>query len=153
MQAWLPADKLEHLKDLVMSISQKCSACLKLWQSLLGHLSFVCRVMSPGRPFLRHMFNILRGHTNPDHFIRIPSHVHSDCQLWKKFFIQFNGVSILAPLAPLDSARTQFYSDASVWGCTAVFGARWFQLQWSISWSQKHINVQEIIPLFLALTT
>lgn len=29
----------------------KRSAKLRLWQSLLGHLSFTCRVICPGRPF------------------------------------------------------------------------------------------------------
>lgn len=48
MQARLPDDKLSRLSDLVESFARKRTACLKLFQSLLGHLSFACRVIGPG---------------------------------------------------------------------------------------------------------
>lgn len=153
MQARLPEDKLKRLFDLVSSFSRKRSARLKLCQSLLGHLSFACRVISPGRPFLRRMFNLLKGHTNPNHFIRIPHHVRSDCHVWQLFLASFNGISIIAPLEPLDSVRIQLFSDASDWGCSTVYGPRWFQLLWPNSWRSKHINIREFIPIYLALDT
>lgn len=151
MEAHLPEDKHLHLLDLVSSFSKKRSAKLRLWQSLLGHLSFACRVIRPGCPFLRRMFNILRGHTNPNHFIRIPSHVHADCEVWKLFLQHFNGISILTPPEPLDSRRIHLFSDASAWGCGAIFGSRWFQLCWNSVWGCKHINVKEFLPICLAL--
>lgn len=121
MEARLPLDKLRCLSDLVISFSKKRTVKLRLWQSLLGHLSFACRVIRPGRPFLRRMFNLLQGRTNPNHFIRVPRHVRSDCEIWQHFLSEFNGISILAPLAPLDSGQLQLYSDASSWGCAAFF--------------------------------
>lgn len=153
MEARLPPDKLSKLLDLVSSFALKRSARLKLCQSLLGHLSFACRVIGPGRPFLRRMFDLLRGHTNPNHFLRIPRFVRSDCNAWRSFLLEFNGISLLTPLAPLDSGRMQLYSDASDWGCAAIFGARWFQLTWPPSWRSKHINVREFLPILLALDT
>lgn len=76
------------------------------------------------------MFELLKGHTNPNHFIRILQHVCSDCWAWHSFLSDFNGISILRPLAPLDSLRLQLFSDASDWGCAAIFGLHWFQLRW-----------------------
>lgn len=151
MEARLPADKLGRLLDLVSSFSCKKTARLRLCQSLLGHLSFACRVISPGCPFLRCLFNLLKGRLNPNHFIRLPQHVRTDCGVWKLFLAHFNGVSILSPLAPLDSLRLQFFSDASDWGCAAIFGPRWFQLVWHDHWRIKHINVREFVPIYLAL--
>lgn len=151
MQAHLPQDKLLRLLDLVTSFSHKRAAKVKLWQSLLGNLSFACRVVGPGRPFLRRMFNLLRGHVNQHHFIRIPHSIRSDCIVWKSFLAGYNGVSLLLPLAPLDSDRLQFFSDTSAWGCAATFGPRWFQIQWTEGWRCKHINVKEFLPILLAL--
>lgn len=151
MEARLPEDKLFRLLDLVSSFVRKRSTWLRLSQSLLGHLSFACRVVHPGHPFLRRMFNLLHGHTNLNHFIRIPRHVRSDCEVWKMFLQEFNGISILAPPEPLDSQRIHLFSDASSWGCAAIFGSRWFQLQWSQPWRSKHINVKEFLPVLLAL--
>lgn len=153
MQARLPSDKLSRLLDLVTSFSSKKTARLRICQSLLGHLSFACRVIGPGRPFLRRMFDLLKGRLNANHFIRIPSHVRSDCSVWVSFLQQFNGTSILLTPEPLDSVRLQLYSDASDWGYAAVFGPRWLQGQWPVSWKHKHINVREFIPIFLALDT
>lgn len=153
MQARLPDNKLHRLFDLVSSFSRKRSARLKLCQSLLSHLSFACWVISPGHPFVRRMFNLLKGHTNPNHHTRIPQHVRNDCAVWKLFLASFNGVSIITPLKPLDSMRIQLYSDASDWGCAAVYGQRWFQLQWPNRWKGKHINIREFVPIYLALDT
>lgn len=151
MQACLPQDKLSQLFNLVSSFSSKRSACLWVCQSMLGHLSFAYRVISPGRPFLHCMFDLLRGRTNPNHFIPIPSHIRSDCLVWKSFLEDFNGISLLEPPQPLDSHQLQLYSDASDWGCRAVFRPWWFQLKWPAHWKSKHINIQEFIPIFLAL--
>lgn len=142
MEARLPQDKLLRLLDLVSSFARRRTAKVRMWQSLLGHLSFACRV-----------FNVLRGRSNPNHYVRIPQSVRSDCVVWRCFLLHFNGVSMMIPLAPLDSDRILLFSDASACGCAATFGQRWFQLGWGPAWVGKHINVKEFVPIFLALDT
>lgn len=153
MLVHIPWDKLDCLNDLVSSFSHKRSSRLKLWQSLVGHLSFACNVVSPGCPSLRCMFNLMRGHTNTNHFVKIPAHMCSNCLVWYQFLGHFNGISILAPLVPLVSLHLQFYSDASSWGCAAAFGSRWFHLSWPSNWKSEHISVLEFVPVLLALDT
>lgn len=152
MQARLPGDKLSCLFDLVTSFSSKRTAHLKVWQSLLGHLSFACRVIGTGRPFLRCMFYLMKVHFSPNHFIHIPEHIKSDCLAWTSSLKNYNGASILAVLNPSDTLRLQ-YLDASHWGCVPMFGHRWFEISWPSHWKSKHINICELVPIFLALTT
>ena len=57
----LPSHKLEELQSLIATwVGRK--SCLK-WdlESLVGKLQHACKVVRPGRTFLRRMFELLRG--------------------------------------------------------------------------------------------
>ena len=42
-------------------------------------------------------------------------------------------------------------SDASgSWGCGAIWGARWFQVQWENFLPEAHIAIKESVPLVIA---
>lgn len=52
MQAHLPHDKVQALIALLLNFSGRKTARLREWQSLIGSLSFACRAICPGHPFL-----------------------------------------------------------------------------------------------------
>ena len=49
----LPEDKLEKAKTLVEEFRKKQKVILRELQSLIGILNFACKVIVPGRAFLR----------------------------------------------------------------------------------------------------
>ena len=55
MEARLPDDKLTRLRSLVSSWQAKTCCHLQDLQWLIGSLHFACKVVVPGRPFLRRM--------------------------------------------------------------------------------------------------
>lgn len=152
LQARLPADKLELFRERLLSFVRRRSATLKEWQSLIGILSFSCKVIHPGRPFLRRLIDFTRGVTNAHHHIKVSSSVRHDCRMWLYFLHSHNGVSLIRDWVSITSVSLSLYTDASNWGYAGVFGDRWFQYQWPHTWVSQHINAREFFPIFVAVS-
>ena len=61
MSLCLPAEKLTELKSLVACWLGRNFCTLKELESLVGKLQHAYEVMKPGRTFMRHMFEMIKG--------------------------------------------------------------------------------------------
>ncbi len=77
MEARLPLDKLFKAKEWVARILDKRTITGQDLRSLLGFLSFACRVVVPGRAFLRRLFTAL---AQKKQFYIIDSDMRADFQ-------------------------------------------------------------------------
>ena len=79
-----------------MSLWRKRKSCSKReLQSLAGHLNHVCKVVRPGRRFLRGVFGLLHQFRSPDHKIRLNAAFRADMEWWNVFMGEWNGVVML----------------------------------------------------------
>ena len=117
--------------------------------SLVGLLNHTCKVVRPGRTFLRRMFDLLHAvpmHRHRPHPIRLN---RSDLAWWRTFVVEWNGVSLLTP--PRQRPTTEMASDTSgSWGCGAWHDSRWFQIKWDAASQELPIMVKEMLPIVLA---
>lgn len=131
MQLRLPQPKLERLKDLLEKWRGKKACTRRELESLIGHLSHACKVVRPGRRFLRGMIALLSVAKRPNHHIRLNESFRADLEWWKTFLSPWNGVSMLYE-ARRRLPDTEIWSDASgSWGCAAFWGREWFQIEWA----------------------
>ena len=118
--------------------------------SLIGQLQHACRMVKPGRSFLRRMIDISITTTELHHHIRLNKGFRSDLEWWPMFLEEWNGVQMMSSLgrgAP-DMVVT---SDASGWGCGAFLSTwKWFQCSWPPVWACIHITVKELVPVVMA---
>jgi len=96
----LPQDKLGRLSKLLAEW-QSCRSCTrKELESLIGLLNHACKVVRPGRPFLRHIINLLQTVHRPPAStvpIRLSQGFRADLPWWVEFVSRWNGVSLLHP--------------------------------------------------------
>ena len=151
MQLRLPQDKLDEVSRLVDEMHNKKKVSLKSLQSLIGKLGFACRVIIPGRAFLRRLHDLTKGVTRPYRMVRLNNEARADLAAWKLFLQSFNGVAMLLPNRWLSSNIIKLYSDASGKGFAAVFGSHWLQGQFPPCWESVHITVKELLPIVLAM--
>ena len=80
--------------------------------ALIGQLQHACRVVKPGRSFLRRMIDLSMTARELHHFIRLNRGFRSDLEWWSVFLSGWNGVSLLSTVVckPPDVTIT---SDAS----------------------------------------
>ena len=146
----LPQEKIEELRALLAHWRTKKWCLLKDLQSLVGKLQHACKVVRPGRTFLRRMFELLRGTPKRQCFIRLNATFRSDLAWWLMFLESWNGVSMLADVdnAPPDA---HLYTDASGGiGCGAWSGRHWFQYFWPDEFAARSIAVKELVPIVMA---
>ena len=142
----LPAAKLEHLRSLVADWAGRKACNRKELESLVGHLNHACKVVRPGRSFLRRMIVLLQRYRNRYQPLRLNHGFRSDLQWWACFASQWNGSSYIAT-----AAHVRFATDASgIWGCGAWHERSWFQLEWDPLTRQLPIAVKELLPIILA---
>ena len=129
MELRLPQKKISELKGLIRDWLGRRSCRKRELQSLVGKLQHACKVVKPGRSFLRQMFELLAGVHKDYHHIRLNTSFRSDLVWWDTFLEAWNGKSILR--RPFDDAvgDVTLFSDASgSFGCGAWWAHHWFQL-------------------------
>ena len=141
----LPTEKLVRLRTQLMEWGDKKACTRRELESLIGHFNHACKVVRPGRSFLRRMIDLLHQRKNA-HYIRLSRGFRSDLQWWKVFATKWNGNSYLS-----SKITSRFASDASgTWGCGAWHGNSWFQWQWGPLSRDLDIAVKELLPIILA---
>ena len=148
----LPITKLQRLRALLLEWGDRKTCARKELESLIGQLNHACKVIRPGRSFLRRMINLLHSRSSSPGSrlvpIRLNQQFRADLAWWTTFAIQWNGTSFL-PLPP-HLPTWYVFSDASgSWGCGAWFDRHWFQLQWSPPVADFQIAIKELIPILL----
>ena len=149
----LPQDKLAKLKVLLKAWRRRKVCTKRELQSLAGHLSHACKVVRPGRRFLRGVFELISQFRRRDHKIRLNTAIRADVEWWWLFVGSWNGVSMFWK-SSLSSPDVEFWSDASgLWGCGAVWETHWFQVRWS-DWpgfGVASIAAKELLPIIVAV--
>ena len=152
MEIRLPDDKLGKAITSVQALLSKEKVKLKELQSAIGFLAFVCKVVMPGRTFLRRLYDLTRGVSKPHHYVRINSAAKLDLKVWKHFLNHYNGVSILARSHWIASPKLHLQTDAAG-ACryAAVLGSRWVCGAWPEEWRDVPIALKELYPICLAM--
>ena len=152
MELRLPQKKLFKLRELVEKWRRRKACTKRELQSLAGYLNHACKVIRPGRRFLRGVFGLLSRFERIDHMIRLNAAFRADMEWWHVFAEKWNGVSMLRNVA-YQSPSVEIWSDASgSWGCGAFWGPQWFQVQWS-GWpgfTGASIAAKELLPIIVA---
>ncbi len=152
----LPHDKLNQARTLLKNWRKRSSCQLRELQSLIGVLQFACRVIAPGRTFLRRMIALTCGVKQPYHFVRLTSGFYKDLAVWVVFLKHWNGISLFLESEQLPSPSLQLYTDAAgSIGFGGYLAGRWFQGHWL---PKQNINKksgisivwQELYPIYLA---
>ena len=152
MQLRLPLEKLEKLRVLVASWRKRKGCRKRELQSLAGHLNHACKVVRPGRRFLRGIFGLLSQFRKQNHMIRLNAGFRADLEWWHTFVGAWNGVSMMRREEVL-SPDIHIWSDASgTWGCGALWETQWVQVAWSEwpNFAAASIAAKELLPIIVA---
>ena len=144
----LPQDKLDRLHACCRQWATRKACKRRELEALIGTLQHACKVIRPGRSFLRRMIDLLRVPARPHHHVRLNRQFRADLQWWRTFATGWNGVAVLPPEhAPTFSLT----SDASGhWGCGAWTQQSWFQFEWPDAARSHHISFKELFAVLLA---
>ena len=128
MEARLPLEKVQRIKEELALWKGKKSATLVELQSLIGTLNFACRVIPPGRAFLQRIINLTVGLKKPHHRVRLTKAFFQDIAMWEVFIFSWNGRSFFLNRSWETSSSLHLFKDASgslgFGGFTGISGFR-----------------------------
>ena len=147
----------ERKRDLISSLQSllQHSKCTKRQLlSLIGKLSFACKVIPAGRIFLRRLIDISCSVSRLHHHIRLTKEAHLDMYWWLNFLPQWNGSCCILQTEWTTSPAMDLYTDASgLHGWGAYWSGRWIQAQWPAEHIHKDITWKELYAIVAAVNT
>ncbi|XP_061470916.1 uncharacterized protein LOC133379514 isoform X1 [Rhineura floridana] len=151
----LPLLKLDLLREKVAHILASRKTTLLAPQELSGLLNFACRVIAPGRAFLRRVYDAMSQLSHLRHHIRVSAALKADLIVWSAFLREFNGVFFWRHDRLLE-AELQVHSDASgSFGFGVIFGDSWCHGSWPETWVQeglvRDLTLLEFFPIVVAV--
>ena len=120
--------------------------------SIIGSLSHACKAIWAGRSYLRRLIDLSTTVNRLSRRVRLNTMARSDLLWWWEFSQEWNGVAMMVSVNSL-SPDIELVTDASgSWGCGAVCGTQWFQLEWDCLGSTKDYGImaKELLPIVVA---
>lgn len=121
-QLRLPAKKYEALLTTVVALLSRRRCTKRELLSLIGSLSFACKVVPAGRIFLRRLIDLSKTVVKLHHHIRLSAEAKADLQRWHECLPHWDGVSFMLDPHWSTATALQLFTDASgSYGCGGFF--------------------------------
>ena len=122
-------------------------------RDIIGHLSHACKVIKPGRPFLRRLIELstIAKELHVHHHLELNVATRLDLHSWEFFLEHWNRVGLMSVMSK-QQPEEMVTSDASGhWGCGAVCNTsnQWFSIKWGECWTHTHITIKELLPIVI----
>ncbi|CAK5284821.1 unnamed protein product [Mycena citricolor] len=148
MEARLPGEKLEYLRELLDSWTRRTHAQLHDVQELTGFLQFASQVIPTARAFLCGLYDLQNKFSSPFARRRISQSARRDIAWWSAFSADWNGIRFIAPQRRI----LHVWTDASgTKGLGGHFGSRWFSVHFPKRSLTEHIQVKEMLAVVHAV--
>ena len=140
MEASISSEKKHELLHELHWITHKDKCIKKELLSLIGKLSFCCKVLPAGRIFLSRMIDLSTSVTQLNHYIPLTIKAQLYIQWWINFLPRWSGKSFILSNKWTPSPMLHLYTDASgLHGWGAYWSGRWLQSSWTPA--QQHMDI------------
>ena len=155
----VPEEKKLEIMELLKCWEgrRKCTKTELL--SFTGKLSVICKVVEPGRIFLRRLYDLTKNVRAGHHRIYLNEQSREDIQWWIEFLPDWSRTTIIPDSYHIRDDDLRLATDASKQGFGGVFGHRWIQGRWPPGMAALHrgkaidIDYLELFAIFAACET
>ena len=154
----VPEDKKSELMDLLDKWKgiRKCTKTELL--SFTGKLSVICRVVRPGRIFLRRLYDLTKNIKAGHHHIYLNEQSRSDIRWWTDFLPNWSRSTIIPETYAILDSDLRLFTDSSKQGFGGIFGHMWIQGKWpagmaALKGKAIDIDYLELFAIFAVCAT
>ena len=119
--------------------------------SLIGKLSFACKVVPSGRIFLRRLIELSTSVEKLHHHLPLTQEAKRDMKWWLDFLPQWPGKSLILESHWTSNASMELFTDASGnegWG--AYWAGQWISDHWTTAQGEMSIAWKELYAITIA---
>ena len=147
----VPDDKRIDIVQMLHKLMSGRNTKVRKLMSITGKLRFMCKAIPAGRPFLRRMFDAMKGQAKHT-WIKIPQEVKQDAHTWLQFLEHFNGTTQFPPLVLPVPPDIDIFTDASLRGYGIVCGNQWVMQAFPGFEQEPSMTWRELYPILVALS-
>ena len=156
LQARISSDRLEDVMSELLQWRHRQTATKRQILSLIGKLTFVSRVVRPGRTFVRRMISLACSAPHLHHRVRLTNDFQLDVQWWLDYLPQWNGVSLFPPSHWESNIDLHLFTDSSDVAAGGYYRGAWFVVPFVHEFSElkdMSINWRELFAIIVAAQT
>ena len=154
MTASISSERKQELLSALQSMIERRKCTKQQLLSLIGKLSFACKVVPAGRIFLRRLIDLSCSVSRIHHHIRLTKEACLDMYWWFNFLPQWSGTSCILETEWTTTPSMNLYTDASgTLGWGAYWSGRWLQAHWSLDDCKKDIVWKELFAIVAAVNS
>ncbi|XP_071060142.1 uncharacterized protein [Pseudochaenichthys georgianus] len=113
MEASLPTDKLQRIRDISKAFCEQQVITKQQLLSLLGHLNFAMRIIPQGRSFISRLLDTASAAENLHDHVFLDEGCRSDLRFWSLLLAHWNGVTFFYDDLMYSSDSMRFFTDAA----------------------------------------
>jgi len=152
MEASITQERKQALLSELNYLRHRRNCTKRALLSLIGKLSFCCKVVPAGRIFLRRLIDLSTTVQKLHYHLSLTVEAKLDLQWWLDFLPQWSGKSLILQSNWLHSGSMQLYTDASgTQGWGAYWSGRWLQRSWSPAQRLMNIAWKELFAILIAV--
>ena len=151
----VPQDKVRDILDTLTKWGKRRTCTLTELLSLNGKLTFMSKVIVPGRMFTRRLIDLTKTVSRPHHHVTLTREAKEDICWWQEMLLSHNFNSLMPNPKRIYASDIKLYTDASGrHGFGAVYGNEWIQSTWlTEATAEQDINFQELFAIMAATLT
>ena len=147
----VPKENVENIKKELTVILKKRNTKVRKILSLAGSLGFMTRAIPAGRPFLRCMFDAVKG-KEKHMWTRVIEGIKVDIQTWLGVLVHYNGYSKFPPLILDKPPEIEIFTDASLAGYGIVCEKQWVMEKFpKFDEPEPSMTWKELYPILVAV--
>ena len=149
----IPRDRFDELMEILPWWKRRKTCIKQQLLSLIGKLSFICKVVQPGRIFLRRLINLSMSVEKLHHHIKLNQQALADIDWWHQFLPTWSQRSLIPESFKITSSDLKLFTDASSVGFGAIYGDAWIQGKWLEEQKGYSIDFKEMFAILAAALT
>ena len=154
MEASITSERKQSLLQELSALHARNKCTKRELLSLIGKLSFSCKVLPAGRIFLRRLIDLSTTVKQIHHHIRLTADARLDMRWWLDFLPQWSGKTLILENHWTPSTSMQLFTDASgTYGWGAYWNGKWLQGKWSEAQLHLDITWKELFAIVMAVHT
>ena len=121
--------------------------------SLIGKLSYISKVVQPGRIFLRRLIHLSTTVEKLHHHVTLNLEAKADVDWWGQFLPSWSMSTLIPDTRSISSSDLLLYTDACNYGFGAIFGNSWIQGEFDGLSESHSIDFKEFFAIVAAVMT
>lgn len=153
MQMRISDERLNDILDELSAWQNKRICTKREILSIVGKLTFISKVVRPGRTFVRRMIETSKKVRHLHHRIRLNREFRSDVTWWLAYLKSWNGVSWFYDKDWSSNAELHLWTDASDLGYGCLYERSWIMQPFCAHYTSRSIAWRELYAIVKATAT